>query len=128
VFINGRMACRVGDILQGGGPPSTFTVGAPTVVIGDVGFGMAKPSHTLAFAMEMRDLLKAWDLLDQKGRIDAIRRALARATPPSMPPLGVAVGTMADPKAYGYMQFKTWEIVLNGQLTVGRQDDGHENG
>jgi uncharacterized Zn-binding protein involved in type VI secretion len=123
VFINNRMASRVGDILQGGGPPNTFAVGAPTVVIGDVGFGMGKPSRRLAFAKEMKELLKDWNMLDRNGRIEAIRRALNRATPPAMPPLGVVVRNMPDPHRLGEMEFHDWRVALNATLVDGSMTD-----
>src|SRR5450432_3352448 len=66
VFINGRMAMRVGDILQGAGPPNTFVLGAPTVMIGDPGFGMAKQANREGFARAMLDLFDEWEKLDQQ--------------------------------------------------------------
>lgn len=34
VFINKMPACRMGDTLQGAGPPNTIAKGCPTVIIG----------------------------------------------------------------------------------------------
>jgi uncharacterized Zn-binding protein involved in type VI secretion len=40
VSINDQMAVRMGDMLIGVGPPNTISSGAPTVLIGDVPFGL----------------------------------------------------------------------------------------
>jgi len=123
VLINGRMAARVGDVLQGGGPPNTFAVGAMNVLIGDRGFGMAAPPTRAAFVREMKALLEDWDALDAKGRLDALKRALATSAPPGMPPLGVAAKAMSNPSTLGEMNFVRWQVDLNERLLVGEMSD-----
>jgi uncharacterized Zn-binding protein involved in type VI secretion len=124
VMINGRMTARVGDILQGNGPPNTIAIGATNVVIGDAGFGMAAPQTRAAFAREMKALLKDWDLLEKKGRLDALKRALAGSAPPGMPPLGVAAKAMSSSDTLGEMNFGRWQVDLNEKLLAGRM--GHD--
>src|SRR5262245_42229635 len=60
VLINNRMACRVGDILQGAGPPNPFAMGAVTVLIGDAGFGMGAPATMAAYGAAMRNVYANW--------------------------------------------------------------------
>src|SRR5262245_39435849 len=64
VLINNQMACRMGDILQGVGPPNPVMMGSPTVLIGDVGFGMGRQGAKATFAAEGRSLLDRWDTLN----------------------------------------------------------------
>jgi uncharacterized Zn-binding protein involved in type VI secretion len=44
VMINKKMACRMGDMLIGKGPPSAFAKGEMSVLIGDIPFGLASQS------------------------------------------------------------------------------------
>jgi uncharacterized Zn-binding protein involved in type VI secretion len=122
VMINRRMAVRVGDLMPGAGPPNSFVQGEATVIIGDVGFGMAKASSRAAFARAMRALLKDWSKLDEAGRVDALERAMASVLPRSMPALKVKAVKMSDPDTSGEMNFLAWQIDLNEKLLQGKMD------
>jgi hypothetical protein len=123
VMINKRMAVRMGDLMQGAGPPNTFVKGEPTVIIGDVGFGMARPASRAAFVWSMRALLSQWDKLNEAARLAALKDALARVVPSSMPVLDVAAVKMADPHVLGQMNFHAWQVDLNEKLLEGRMNE-----
>jgi hypothetical protein len=121
------MACRVGDILQGAGPPNPFVLGELTVLIGDVGFGMANPANMAAFAAAMQQVEKDWNTLTPAQRLAALQAALNAALPPGMPSLTLRSAHL-NPGTQGQLQFKNWEVEisedsLNGAMTHDRFAD-----
>lgn len=118
VLINNQMACRVSDILQGAGPPNSFVMGEFTVLIGDVGFGMADPARIAAFAEAMRDIYENWDSMTPEERLAAMQAALNNALPPGMPPLTLNP-TALDPNTYGQLDYTPWNVDINQDLLNG---------
>lgn len=68
VMINSQMAVRLGDILIGLGPPNPVLLGLPTVLIGDIGFGLADPSNMAEFCKEFAQLVADWGTLTPEQR------------------------------------------------------------
>jgi hypothetical protein len=121
VMINGRMAVRVGDVLQGSGPPNSFIPGQATVLIGDIGFGMGLAALRAAFATAMHTLLGNWDKQTQDERLASIQAALGAAKAPSMPHLEVRPVAL-DPSLHGQLDFTRWQIDINESLIAGEMD------
>jgi uncharacterized Zn-binding protein involved in type VI secretion len=118
VLINNKMACRQGDTLQGGGPPNSFAMGCPNVLIGDVGYGMADEARRAAYAAAMAQLYRDWDSLTPEQRRQRMADALALATPPGMPRLEIRSENL-DPNTYGALDFRHWNIGINQSLLEG---------
>lgn len=105
VMIGGQMATRVGDILTGmaGGPPNPITMGVPTVIIGDIGFGMAGPPAVAAISAGMAQLQVDWPTLtpDQRRlRLQDIINGPLGAI--GLPPQSVAGSPDFDPGSAEY--------------------------
>ncbi len=118
VLINNMMACRVGDILQGIGPPNPFIMGEFTVLIGDVGFGMASPASMDGFAAAMKKIETDWNTLTPAQRLAAMQVALNAALPPGMPQLTL-VSAHLSPGTDGQLEFKNWEVQVNEDALKG---------
>ncbi len=118
VLINNRMACRIGDILQGAGPPNPFAMGCPTVLIGDAGFGLRTPAVMAAFAAAMRQVYENWDSMTPGERLAAMQAALNAALPPGMPPLTLRPSPL-DPDTLGQLDFQTWSVDINRDMLAG---------
>ena len=67
-MINGQMAVRQGDILIGAGPPNSVLAGLPSVLIGDMGFGLADPANMAEFCQEFARLVEDWPKLTPEAR------------------------------------------------------------
>jgi uncharacterized Zn-binding protein involved in type VI secretion len=119
VLINNQMACRVGDILQGAGPPNPFILGEFTVLIGDAGFGMASPASMAAFAAAMSDLEDDWDSLTPDQRKAALEAAVNAALPPGMPHLTIAPTHFDSARRLGELHFQNWQLAINEDLLNG---------
>jgi uncharacterized Zn-binding protein involved in type VI secretion len=122
VLINNQMACRMTDILQGLGPPNPFSMGCPTVVIGDNGFGMAATAAKGGFSAAMRKLLDGWDTSTRPERLKAIQAALNAALPPGMQPLSVSENVFLDPDTLGQFGFRKWSVQINPRIMNGSMD------
>jgi uncharacterized Zn-binding protein involved in type VI secretion len=122
VMINGRMAARRGDVLQGSGPPNSFVGGQLNVRIGDVGFGMAVSSRRTQFVESMQKLLGEWSSLSPDGRMVAMQIALAAVAPSSMPELSVDPEDL-DADCYGHLDFRRWQVKVNKALVNGEMTE-----
>jgi hypothetical protein len=128
VLIEYMQACRQMDILQGAGPPNTFVMGCPTVIIGDLGFGMANPATMAAYAAAMNAVLANWESLTPEERLAAMEDAINAALPPGMPRLSLNPTTFSDPNTNGQLSFRNWRIdvnrdLINGPMTAERFRD-----
>ncbi len=123
VLINDQMACRMGDILQGLGPPNLIFSGEPTVIIGDLGFGMANPKLKSSFATACRSLLMDWDTYTVPERLDRIQTALHAVLPAGMPPLLVEENFLLQARFFGQFCFQDWAIHINPSLLNGGMDE-----
>jgi uncharacterized Zn-binding protein involved in type VI secretion len=123
VLINNQMACRLGDILQGLGPPNVFIRGCPTVIIGDNGFGMARANAKERFAASMKKLLQDWDQLTPADRLDTVKIALNRVSPQSMPKVEVFENASLLPGTLGQFDFSSWSIQINPDFLSGAMDE-----
>ena len=56
VVINNQMAVRQGDMLVAAAPPNPVLIGELTVLIGDVGFGLADPATMAEFCAQFTEL------------------------------------------------------------------------
>jgi uncharacterized Zn-binding protein involved in type VI secretion len=94
VMINNQMAVRQGDILIGAGPPNPVLLGFPTVLIGDVGFGLMDPANMSEFCKEFTQLMNDWATLtpeQRRARLeDAINRQLGKSGLPRQSVVGNA--------------------------------------
>jgi hypothetical protein len=111
----------MGDILQGGGPPNPFVMGAPNVIIGDVGFGMASASAMNAFLLAMLQLELDWDDLTPTERLAAMQNAINSATPDHMPPLTISPTDLPD-GTLGELDFSNWQVDISEDLLNGEMD------
>jgi len=118
VLINNRMACRVSDILQAAGPPNPFAMGCVTVLIGDVGFGMANPANIGAYAAAMRSVFNDWESLSPAERLAALQNALSAALPPGMPPLTLRSSDL-DASTLGQLDYANWGVEINRAMLEG---------
>jgi uncharacterized Zn-binding protein involved in type VI secretion len=121
VLINNQMACRQADILQGGGPPNPFVMGAPNVIIGDVGFGMASVPSMTSFLTAMLQLELDWDDLSADERLEAMQDAINSATSEHMPALTISPTDLGE-NTLGELDFQNWQIDLNEDLLSGEMD------
>ena len=112
------MACRLGDILQGAGPPNPFAMGEPTVLIGDVGFGMASPSAMGGFAAAMANLQNQWESLSPEERLNHMEDAINASLSENMPPITI-VPTDLDEGTNGEFDFEDWQINIDNSLLEG---------
>lgn len=87
VMVNNNMAVRQGDVLIGAGPPNPVLAGAPTVLIGDMGFGLANPANAAEFCFDFEKLASNWSTLtplQREQRIEVItNRQLAKSAVPT---------------------------------------------
>jgi hypothetical protein len=118
VLINNRMACRSGDILQGSGPPNSFAKGELTVLIGDVGFGMARADNRSAYAAAMRKIYDNWDSMTPEERRRAMEDALNNSLPNHMPRLRLSMEPLAS-DLNGQLDFQNWEVEVNRSMLEG---------
>jgi uncharacterized Zn-binding protein involved in type VI secretion len=103
VLINGSYAARVGDYLQGIGPPNRImeTLGADQVLIGTSAFGVEAPENLSAFCKDYCQLRKDWPSLTPAQREARYRQILAKqfatfGAPPPTTSTTAAQGTMAS--------------------------------
>jgi uncharacterized Zn-binding protein involved in type VI secretion len=68
VMIDGQMAVRQGDMLVAAGPPNPILMGSPTVLIGDVGFGLLDPANMAEFCKQFAQLVRDWPRLTPEQR------------------------------------------------------------
>ncbi|MCY2967097.1 MAG: hypothetical protein NT069_26250 [Planctomycetota bacterium] len=87
VMIGGQMATRVGDMLVGAGGPNSIVLGAASVLIGDIGFGLANPANMAEFCADLAKLAKEWPKLtpeQRRQRLEEItNRQLAKSGVPN---------------------------------------------
>lgn len=122
VLINEQMACRMGDILQGMGPPNLVMMGSETVIIGDVGFGIAKLGFQEAFAAASRGLLGEWNNLTPAERLARLQDGLNAALPVGMPSLTLQENASLDPRTRGQFSFRKWSVLLNPNVLSDSMD------
>jgi len=118
VLVNYQMACRMGDILQGLGPPNPFLIGMVTVHIGDVGFGLASAGSMNGYAAAMRAISKTWGAMTAAQRLAAIQAALNAALPPGMPALTLEPAALSA-TTMGQLDFATWTVQVNQTMLQG---------
>ncbi|MEI6396370.1 MAG: hypothetical protein WCT12_35350 [Verrucomicrobiota bacterium] len=119
VLIDYLQACRQMDILVGAGPPNPFVMGCPTVMIGDIGFGMASAVTMAAYAAAMSTVFARWETLTPEQRLAAMEDAINAALPPGMPRLSLNPTSFADPNTNGQLSFRNWRIDVNRDLING---------
>jgi len=94
VMINDQMAVRQGDILVGAGPPNTIMLGLRSVLIGDIGFGLADASNMDEFCSDFAALVDDWENLTPEERRqqleDMINRQLDKSGVPRQSVTGSA--------------------------------------
>jgi|KBSMisStaDraftv2_1062788.scaffolds.fasta_scaffold167304_2 uncharacterized Zn-binding protein involved in type VI secretion len=118
VLINFQMACRMGDILQGLGPPNPFLLGMMTVHIGDLGFGLASAPNMSRYATAMRALFKNWASMTANQRLAAMQAALNSALPPGMPQLTLQPAALSA-TTWGQLDFANWQVQVNQAMLQG---------
>jgi uncharacterized Zn-binding protein involved in type VI secretion len=123
VLINDQMACRMGDILQGMGPPNFVEMGSATVLIGDNGFGMGREEVKQRFAVSAFQLLTKWRRLEMKDRLTAIKSAIDATLPVGMPAMNVRANPFLGRGFLGQFSFKEWAIDLNPEVLSGRMGE-----
>lgn len=123
VLVNSQMACRMGDILQGVGPPNMFIRGCPSVIIGDNGFGMAKTSAKEQFAAAMKKLLNEWDTIAPSDRLAAVQAALNSVLPQGMPPVKVREKRSLPAGTLGQFDFGSWSVDMSPDVLSAAMDD-----
>jgi len=123
VFINKQMACRIGDILQGAGPPNPFVAGEMTVYIGDVGYGMAKQASMMKFVYAMQEIGDNWDKLSVDNRKKALLETLNNALPEEVPDIELNFKDDLDENVFGEQSPSTWSIDINNNLFTNNMTD-----
>ena len=123
VLINDQMACRMADILQGLGAPNQIAMGSPTVVIGDLGFGMARAEPKAAFVVAGFELLVSWESLTSEERLAKIQEALNATLPRNMPPVKVRLNLFLPPNEFGQFSYRNWAVDLNPTILSGTMNE-----
>lgn len=118
VMINGQMAVRQGDILVGAGPPNVVSAGCPTVLIGDVGFGLAAPNNMDQFCQDLAEVNSRWSKLTPEQRETELEKVINKQLAKSgVPPQGVVGDATLRPGNAQY-DFTTGQIqVSQSQLS-----------
>jgi uncharacterized Zn-binding protein involved in type VI secretion len=117
VMINNQMAVRQGDILIGAGPPNPVLMGFPTVLVGDVGFGLMDPANMAEFCKEFAQLIKDWGSLTSEQRRARLEDAINRQLDKSGLPRQSVVGSASHAPGNAQYDFQSGAIeVSQGQL------------
>ncbi|HYT88278.1 MAG TPA: hypothetical protein VEL76_06130 [Gemmataceae bacterium] len=128
VLINNQMAVREGDLLMGAGPPNQVMLGCATVLIGDVGGGLADAANMAEYSADFKALASVWGTLTPAQRQAELGRIIHKQLAKSgVPAVGVNPANIAP--ASGQLDFPNWNLdidqgVLNSPtLTPNQQSD-----
>lgn len=115
VMYGSQMAVRITDQLMGAGGPNPVMKGEPTVLIGDMGFGLANPANMDEFCKDMADIVRNWAAMTPKQRRRALQNAINKQLSKSGLPTQAVRGSAAH--APGNAQY----VFNKGVLEVSQQ-------
>jgi len=119
VMINGKMAVRQGDSLIGAGPPNPVMTGDSSVLIGDMGFGLANPINAAEFCTDFEKLESDWSTLSDVEREQSIEAITNKQLSKSgVPALSITSTKKYSPGKVLYNYFNDKLIVSQSQMNV----------
>jgi uncharacterized Zn-binding protein involved in type VI secretion len=113
VMINDQMAVRQGDTVIGGGGPNRIVLGLNSVLIGDIGFGLADPARMAEFCKDFGKLALEWHVLKPHEREAWLEAIINKQLAKSGVPYQYLRGASQVRRRLGFYDFPNGAIVIS---------------